>query len=79
MLGTIAVMTRLYVRNRLFAEPSFVEGMARVLDIGAMLQVYNTSLTGREADVKALKNDWRAVGDDLKAAIEHEQQIVRAK
>ena len=79
MLGTIAVMTRLYVRNRLFAEPSFVEGMARVLDIGATLQVYNTSLTGREADVKALKNDWRAVGDDLKAAIEHEQQIVRAK
>jgi hypothetical protein len=67
-------MTRLYIPNRLFARPSFFEGMARILDVGATLQQYNVSATGREADIRALKNDWRAVGDDIKAAIEHEQR-----
>lgn len=62
-------MKRLYVFNMLFAEPSFVEGMSRVLDLGATLQDYNFSDTEKEADVKALKNDWRAVGDDLKLSI----------
>lgn len=60
-------MKRLYVSNRLFAEPSFVEGAARVLDIGGTLQKYNTE---HHPDIAALKNDWRAVGDDLKSSIE---------
>lgn len=67
-------MMRLYVANRLFAEPSFFGGMARILDIGGTLQEYNASKTAAEADIRSLRNDWRAVGDDLKYAIEHEQQ-----
>lgn len=58
-----------YVFGKLYAEPSFVEGMARILDIGNTLQIYNVSETEQEADVTALKNDWRAVGDDIQVSI----------
>lgn len=59
----------------LFARPSFVEGMARVMDIGATMQVYNNSKTEKEADLKALKKDWEAVGEDVvNAAKQYEQE-----
>lgn len=60
------VMKKLYISNKLFAEPSFVEGFSRILDLGGTLQEYNNSKTEQVADVEALKNDWRAVGDDLR-------------
>ncbi|TSC83528.1 MAG: hypothetical protein G01um101417_511 [Parcubacteria group bacterium Gr01-1014_17] len=69
-------MKRFYISNRLFAEPSFVEGMARVLDIGGTLQRYNTE---HDPDAIAIKNDWRAVGDDLKSSIGlYEQRVAKA-
>ena len=49
----------------LFARPSFMEGMARVIDLGSTLQVYNDSQTELEADSKALQNDWQAIGEDI--------------
>jgi len=36
----------------LFARPSFLEGVARVMDLGGTLQVYNNSKTEKEADLK---------------------------
>jgi hypothetical protein len=62
-----------YISNRsgrLFAEPSFLEGMARLFDTANSLNVYNTDESEKAADFKALKADWSAVGDDLKTAIE---------
>lgn len=53
----------------LFARPSFIEGMARVLDLGGTLQVYNESNTGREADFVAIWSDWKEVGDDILVSI----------
>ena len=53
-----------------YANPSFVEGMARTLDIGDTLTVFNDSMTPEEADYRALKADWVAVGEDIKVAIE---------
>ncbi|MCK5127003.1 MAG: hypothetical protein KAR42_12180 [candidate division Zixibacteria bacterium] len=50
----------------LFAKPSFIEGVARVFDFGATLQVYNYS---NRPDRKALRNDWEAVGDALRESI----------
>lgn len=50
---------------RLFARPSFWEGMARVLDLGATLQSYNLNRTGEEADFAALSGDWNMVGRDI--------------
>jgi hypothetical protein len=61
-----------YISNRssrLFAEPSFLEGMARLFDTANSLDIYNTD-EEKEADLKALAADWRAVGDDLKTVID---------
>ncbi len=71
-------MKKTYVKNRLFAEPSFIEGFARVLDIAGTLQVYNESSSDNEADAVSLNNDWRAIGQDLSNSIKkYEQGIVR--
>lgn len=53
----------------LFARSDFWSGMARVLDMGCPLNVYNTSRDGWEADRRALASDWAAVGDDFRTAI----------
>jgi hypothetical protein len=53
----------------LFARPSFIEGVARVMDLGATLQEYNGHGSSEEADSIALMSDWRAVGDDLRRAM----------
>lgn len=71
-------MKNIYASSRLFVEPSFFEGMSRVLDLGATLQKYNTSETEQEADRKALGNDWRVVGEDMNFSIEkHEQGLTK--
>jgi hypothetical protein len=49
----------------LFARPSFTEGLARVLDVGGTLNVYNTSPTPERADYRAIKADWLATGNDI--------------
>ena len=52
----------------LFARPSFLEGVARILDLGTTLNEYNKSI---DADATALTMDMYAVGDDLREAIAH--------
>ncbi|MBU1289978.1 hypothetical protein KKG85_01930 [Patescibacteria group bacterium] len=58
----------------LFARPSFIGGVAHVLDLGANLQIYNKSKTADEADYIALLNDWIAVGDDIRMSINKYEQ-----
>ena len=58
----------------LFARPSFVEGVARVMDLGSTMQIYNESKTAKNADFLAIKKDWQAVGDDIKKAINKYEQ-----
>ncbi len=67
-------MKNIYSSSRLFAEPSFLEGMSRMLDLGATLQDYNISETEQEADIRALKSDWCAVGEDLNFSIKNYEQ-----
>lgn len=50
----------------LFANPSFFEGMSRVLDVGGTLTEFNRSRSGVEADLLALHADWLALGDDFR-------------
>lgn len=50
----------------LFANPSFAEGYTRLIDLFGTLNNYNESETVDEADYRAIKNDWIAVGEDLK-------------
>jgi hypothetical protein len=54
----------------LFAQPSFLSGVARVFDLFGTFAEYNTSPSRPVADFVALANDWGAVGDDIGAAME---------
>lgn len=53
----------------LFARPSFLEGVARILDLGNTLNEYNRSDSPEEADERALRADWEAIGGDFRSAM----------
>ncbi|NES96941.1 MAG: hypothetical protein F6K32_17225 [Desertifilum sp. SIO1I2] len=53
----------------LYARPSLFEGVARLIDFGNTLQVYNSSLSPEQADFLALASDWYVVGEDIKEAM----------
>lgn len=53
----------------LFSQPSLIEGIGRLFDWGATLNIYNSSDSAQEADYKALRSDWKATGDDIREAI----------
>jgi hypothetical protein len=53
----------------LFAKPSFIGGLASVLDMGTTLVVYNESKNSSEADEKAIGSDWIVTGNDIRAAM----------
>ena len=59
-----------HLTTYLFAQPSFIEGAGRVLDIGGVYDLYNESEDAKEADTTALKCDWFMVGKDMKSAIQ---------
>jgi len=63
----------------LFANPTFLTGAGRVIDLGASLErySYNLSRTPGEADTRAIVQDWAAVGGDLSRAIE--ESVPKAK
>jgi len=45
-------------------------GIARLFDLTGSLNLYNDSDTGEHADLRAFHQDWKAIGDDLRAALE---------
>jgi hypothetical protein len=57
----------------LFARPSFLRGLARVVDMGGRLNrgAYNRSRSPAHADTKALLSDWQVVADDFASAFGH--------
>jgi hypothetical protein len=60
----------------LYARPSFIEGVARLIDFGGTLQEYNSALTSEQADYFALASDWRVVGDDLRKAMKEYDDLL---
>lgn len=55
--------------SRLVATPSFLSGYARALDVAGTFDAYNNSSSETDADMKAIENDWRVVGNQLREAI----------
>jgi len=53
----------------LFARPSFMEGAARMLDLGGTLTEFNQVLTPSQADYYAIRQDWGVVGRGLRRAM----------
>ena len=62
----------------LFAQPSWLSGAARTLDVAGQFDEYNESPTGAIADAKALFSDWRIVGDSLVDAMKAFRRDVQA-
>ncbi len=55
---------------RLFRKrPSFVDGMASLIERSPNIHRYNVDDTENEADAKSLSADWYAIGEDLWNAI----------
>lgn len=54
----------------LFAMPSFLRGISRILDLGATGVSYNESKNEIEADMKAINSDWIIVGNDIREAMD---------
>jgi len=61
----------------LYARPTLLEGIARILDFGNTIQEYNVSQSGFEADFKALDGDWITIGRDLKDAVQKITQEIQ--
>lgn len=53
----------------LYADPSFLSGFGRSLDLHGLYDAYNVSSTPLEADTRAIAADWIVVGQDLQDAI----------
>jgi len=58
----------------LYATPSFLEGVARSIDIGDTLTEYNSSESGAAADLRALRSEWLTIGNDLRQAMSQFEQ-----
>lgn len=68
---------------RLFKRmPSFIDGVASLIDFSPNRFRYNYDIAPNEADINSLRADWFAIGDDLRKTIEkyeREQSITTAK
>jgi len=60
--------------GQLYAPPSLIEGIGRLFDVAGTMSEYNYSQNGEEADYIAVKADWLAVGDDMRAAVKQYQE-----
>lgn len=57
---------------RLFAMPSFAEGIGSLFDFFGDSHIYNRNTTPEEADYLALRSDVKAICQDLRNAYEEE-------
>lgn len=49
--------------------PGFLEGLARIMDLGNLLDDYPRVRSASETDTLALRSDWSMVGQDIRNAI----------
>ena len=54
----------------LYADPSFLSGVSRTLDLFGQYDQYNISRTPSEADQRAIAADWIVTGQDLVDAMD---------
>lgn len=62
------------ITNFLFADSDFLSGFGSVMDIGGTLVEYNSPLSGRDADRRAIVSDWAAIGEDFRLSIDKVEQ-----
>ncbi len=52
-----------------FPKPSFLSGLARLLDVGGTFDSFYYLENGEEVDNIAIKSDWAMIGNDMKNAL----------
>jgi len=55
----------MYKTDALIQNPSFLNGMAKSIDIFSRFTDYNYTAEGQNPDMVALTNDWSVVLNDL--------------
>ena len=79
-MGNAQGSDALFARTaRLFAVPSCITGVSKLVDVGATFDEYNANETPKEADFWSLWSDWCAVGDDLRYAFSEHVSSLSAK
>jgi hypothetical protein len=58
----------------LFAQPSWLSGVARLLDLSGQLDGYNVTPSPEQADARATYADWKSTGESLQSAFDAERQ-----
>ncbi len=53
----------------LYATPTWREGAGRLMDFANTLSEFNRTRSAEDPDVRALTQDWLAVGDHLRRAL----------
>lgn len=59
----------------LFIQPSFLNGVARTIDLFGHFTEYNISGEGTEADIRALAKDGQALREDMSEAMRKLKEI----
>jgi len=72
----IEIMTRIkhYKSNLLFPRTSMLIGFGSILNISGNYFEFDYSNSEKEADIKAIENDWGVVGNDIPEAISTSQK-----
>jgi hypothetical protein len=55
--------------NFLFPRASVMHGFGSIFNVAGNYFDFNYSESGEEADKKAIENDWRVIGNDIRGAI----------
>ena len=75
---TIEYMSEIFKNSQTFRlfrkEPSFIDGMASLVDFSQNIDRYNISKTPQGADIESLQADWVAVCADLTNSIKVYEQ-----
>jgi hypothetical protein len=56
-------------RERKGRRSAFLDGLARVFDLGGTLHRRRYVSTGFAKDVEAMRSDWVSIGNDMRSAI----------
>lgn len=64
------------VKRSLYVRPTFWLGFASIFNLFGNYFQYRVSDTGAQADARAMRADWQAIGDDLNLVIDRYQQSI---
>jgi hypothetical protein len=63
----------------LVAQPSFLSGVASLINVPGWCDVYNGSRNTDEADARAMRADWQVVGQDLRETMDGMGPVIAAE